>query len=150
MEINIYEHISEERMSEIAEEEFRRIVRDRLDDEKELTRIIGNSAYVKAFGILEEHLPEDWHATVSKKVKEIINDRSSYSIFRNHYSTNKPESTASKYVESVVIDNKDKITEMVNKLIDEKLNRDSQNHEVFVDRIIDSFYNDFTIKFERE
>jgi hypothetical protein len=37
----------------------------------------------------------------------------------------------------------------VNEIIDDKLNKDSENKEQFVERLIDSFYNTFTVKFDR-
>lgn len=150
MEINIFEHLSQDKMNEIVEEEFRKVVRERLNSEKEITRIIGNSAYHKAFGILDNALPEDWKETVVKKVSEVVNDAERYNIFRYNWSTNKPESLASNLIESTVEQNKDRIVEMINALIDDRLNKDSENKDLFVDRLIDSFYNTFTVKFERQ
>ena len=149
MEIDINDYLSKEQIGEIVVDELRRIIRNKFNSDKEIERLIGNSAYEKAFGILDNSLPEGWVETVTAKVEEVVNDVARYSVFRYNWSSNMPESVASKLIEQVVIDNKLKIIDKVNEIIDDRLNKDSENKDRFVDNLIDSFYNTFTVKFER-
>lgn len=146
MEINISDYLSQSQMEEIVADELRRIVRQKLSSDSEVQRIIGNAAYYKAYDILDNSLPEGWVETVTGKVKEVVNDAKYYNIFRYNWSTNMPESQASRIVEQTVVENKDKIITQVNEILDEKVRADAGS---FVERLIDSFYNTFTVKFER-
>jgi ribosomal protein L1 len=94
-------------------------------------------------------MPENWVETVTKNVEEVVKESKNYNIFRYDIMSNMPESVGSKLIEQTVIDNKNKIIEKVNEIIDDKLNKDSENKEQFVERLIDSFYNTFTVKFDR-
>lgn len=146
MEINISDYLSQQQMEEIVADELRRIVRAKLSSDSEVQRIIGNAAYYKAYDILDNTMPKDWVETVTKKVEEVVNNAEKYNIFRYHYSTEAPQSEASRIVEQAVKDNKDKIINAVNNMTDEKIKADA---DTFVERLIDSFYNTFTVKFER-
>ena len=146
MEINISDYLSQSQMEEIVVDELRRIVRQKLSSDSEVQRIIGNAAYYKAYDILDNSLPEGWVKTVTGEVAEIVNDAKYYNIFRYNWSTNMPESQASRIVEQTVVENKDKIIKAVNEILDEKVKADADS---FVERLIDSFYNTFTVKFER-
>ena len=146
MEINISDYLSQSQMEEIVADELRRIVRQKLSSDAEVQRIIGNAAYYKAYDILDNAMPEGWVETVTSKVEEVVNNSNSYNIFRYNWSTNNPESQASRIVEQTVVENKDKIITQVNEILDEKVKADADS---FVERLIDSFYNTFTVKFER-
>ena len=146
MEINISDYLSQSQMEDIVADELRRIVNHKLSSDSEVQRIIGNAAYYKAYDILDNAMPEDWAETVTSKVKEVVNDAKSYNIFRYDWSTNMPESKASRIVEQTVVESKDKIITQVNEILDEKVKADANT---FVERLIDSFYNSFTVKFER-
>ena len=146
MEIKIEDYLSHSQMEEIAKEEFRKIVRSKLDSEKTISRIIGNAAYYKSYDILDNSLPEDWQEEVRSNVEKIVKEGKSYNIFRYNWSDNRPESEASRVVEQAIKDNKDKIIEQVNEIVSNKVKEDSGT---FIDRLIDSFYNSFTVKFER-
>lgn len=146
MEINISDYLSQQQMEEIVSDEIRRIVRQKLSSDSEVQRIIGNAAYYKAYDILDNAMPEGWVETVSKKVEEVVNNAERYNIFRYHYSTEAPQSEASRIVEEAVRNNKDRIIDIVNNMVDEKIKADA---DTFVERLIDSFYSTFTVKFER-
>lgn len=146
LEINIKDYLSESQISIIIGDELRKIVRDKLSSDAEVQRIIGNAAYYKAYDILDNAMPEGWVETVTSKIAKVISDTNSYSIFRYDWLSQKPQSEASRIVEKTVLDNKDKIIEKVNKILDEKIKADTES---FIERLIDSFYNTFTVKFER-
>ena len=146
MEINISDYLSQSQMEEIVADELRKLVRAKFSSDAEITRLIGNSAYYKAYGILDNTLPKDWVEIVTSKIEEVVKEVKSYNIFRYDWSTYKPTSEASRIVERTVAENKDKIITQVNEILDEKVKADANT---FVERLIDSFYNSFTVKFER-
>lgn len=146
MNIKLEDYLSQSQMEEIVADELRKIVRAKLSSDSEVQRIIGNAAYHKAYDILDNAMPEGWVEAVTSKVKDVVNDAKSYNIFRYNWSTNAPESQASRIVERTVVENKDKIVTQVNEILDEKVKADANT---FVERLIDSFYNTFTVKFER-
>lgn len=148
MEINITEYLGEEEIREICKEEIRRKIRKSFGD-KDLERLIGNSAYTKAYDLIEEHITDEHKKEIAKKTNEIINDIGSYEIFRYDYFTKKPESTASRIVDDVVKENKELIKEKVNEVITEKLSTENVYDEL-IERIIDGMYNGFSIKFGRD
>ena len=122
--ININDYLSESKKAEIVIEEFRKAIRSRLDSEKEITRIISNACYHAAFAEIDQISllrKED----IKAKVYEIIEDPKSYSVFRNHYMTGKPESTAAIFVDESVAENKDLIKRKVKESL-ESMNLDSK------------------------
>ena len=148
MEINITEYLSEEEIREICKEEIRLKIRKSFED-KDLERLIGNSAYTKAYDLIDEHITVEHKKEIVKKTNEIINDIGSYEIFRYDYFTKKPESTASRIVDDAVNANKELIKEKVNSVIEAKLSTGNVYDEL-IERIQDGMYNGFSIKFNRD
>lgn len=56
MEIDVRDYLSEEEIKQICIEEIRHKV-NRQFQEKDLERIVSNSAYYKVFGIVDDFLP---------------------------------------------------------------------------------------------
>ena len=146
MNININEYLNGEELKEIVIQEVRESIRRHLT-EKETARIISNSAYYKAESILDNIVDEQQQEAIVTKVNELINDVSSYNVFRSNYLTGEPESTAAKIVEKTVINNENKIIETTNKIINRNLNEES--YENLIDQMMGNMYNGFNISFSK-
>ena len=146
MEINIKDYLSEDEVEKIVVEEIRTSIK-RILTESETTRIIGNASYFCAHDIIDNCISVEQQLDIVKKTNEILEDMSSYSVFRYHYLSKKPESLAAKIIDKTVKNNEEKIISMVNKKIEQKLNADT--YENFVERMMDNMYNGFKISFER-
>ena len=146
MEINIKDYLTESEIKEIVIDEFRISLRNHLRDEKEVTRIISNAPFYKLNEIVDENLPDGYKETVKNKITELINDLSSYSVFRYSYlNDRKPESLGSEIIESTVRENENLIKENVQKVI----NSSDDIYSRFVDSFLYTIDSGFTIKINR-
>ena len=149
MEIDVRDYLSEEEIKQICIEEIRHKV-NRQFQEKDLERIISNSAYYKVFGIVDDLLPGDYAERIVKNVEEIIDNSTDFALFRWHYDAKNPESVGAKIIDETVRDNKQKIIDALNDYLDIQLNENkSELYEKFIEMIQDRMWNGFNIKFEK-
>jgi hypothetical protein len=133
MELKIEDYLSEEEIKEIAKEEVTRQVRQaiRKDD---LDRIISNSAYNFIWKAVDEQIDENLIDIIKEKTIKIINELSSYCIFRQRDAWQNEDSKAYTYVQQAIEDNKEVI---FNRVKESMMNI---NTEVIMDRLNDLIY----------
>jgi len=117
MEIDISQYLSEEEKKSIAVEEYRNAIRQLVQVDKE--RILSNCAYTVVQKLVDDAFNEDLNTILVDKVKDIINNLSSYSVFKRKDAWDKDESKGHKYLESAVEDNKQLIESKVQEIIAE-------------------------------
>ena len=115
MEINIDDYISEEERKRIAEEEYRSVIRNYVNVDKE--RILTNYAYRVVQKLVDEAFNEDLNQILVGKVEKIINDLSAYSVFKRKDAWDKDESKGYKYLEQAVDKHKDLVEDRVVEII---------------------------------
>ena len=115
MEINIDDYISEEEKKRIAEEEYRSVIRNYVNVDKE--RILTNCAYRVVQKLVDEAFNEDLNQILVGKVEKIINDLSAYSVFKRKDAWDKDESKGYKYLEQAVDKHKDLVEDRVVEII---------------------------------
>jgi hypothetical protein len=133
MELKIEDYLSEEEIKEIAKEEVTRQVRQaiRKDD---LDRIISNSAYNFIWKAVDEQIDGNLIDIIKEKTIKIINELSSYCIFRQRDAWQNEDSKAYTYVQQAIEDNKEVI---FNRVKESMMNI---NTEVIMDRLNDLIY----------
>lgn len=117
-EINIEDYITDERITEIIEEELRNIIQRKWNNE--LSTLLSNVSYRNVFSKVDELLEDDKNAEdiIVEKTKNIIQDLKSYSVFRSkdEYIT-KEDSVGQKILNEAVKDNKSLIEKRVVEII---------------------------------
>lgn len=112
IEINISDYLDESEIKEIVIEEYRSALRNKLSNEKEITRIIGNTWYQEFHSMLDEIVP-NYKQIIIDNVAKLINEGvNGYGVFRakNHWNE---ASIATKIVEETVNANRDILKEKV-------------------------------------
>lgn len=148
MDVNILDYLSEEEIKEICIDEIRSKIRSTFK-EPDVARVISNSAYYKYYDLVDEHITEEHKETIIETVEKCVNDAKSYNVFRYHYLTEEPKSLASKLLEQTINDNKEKIVNNINLIIENMLNNNDENYEKLIEKITDGMWNGFTLKFEK-
>ena len=90
MEIKIEDYLTNSEIRDIIVEELRNKIKNNFS-EKDITRIISNAPYYKAYDIFDECLPEGYKDDIKEKVLNLIKNPKSYNIFRYDYYSKKPE-----------------------------------------------------------
>ena len=81
MNINFKDYLSDEEIKEIVIDELRKEARNHFCNEKEFTRILTNISYYELWKKIEEEVPNS-QDIIKEKVKEKLNEISSYDILR--------------------------------------------------------------------
>ena len=119
MEINIMDYVSQEDIKEGCIEELRGRIRDNLRYISP-SDILGNISYQCVFKEIEDLLQikeEEMKQRILEKTIEIIENLSSYSIFRSKDNYTKEDSLGQKYVIEAVENNKELIQDRVKELL---------------------------------
>ena len=145
MEIKIEDYLKNSEIKDIIVEELRNKIRNNFS-EKDITRIISNAPYYKAYDIFDECLPEGYKDDIKEKVLNLRNNPKSYDIFRYNYYSKKPENVGAKIIEESIAENKDLIIENVQNAI----NNSNNIYEKFVDNFLYKIDCGFTIKIKGE
>jgi hypothetical protein len=106
MEINITNYLSQDEIKDIVEDELRNQIRGHFLHETEAQRLLSNLAHDFVFNEIEKISPE-YKNQVIEKVESILTKDLSYYVFRTHYSTNEPQSFASKVIDQTIKENID-------------------------------------------
>ena len=80
-EINVRDYLSDEDILEIVKDEVRNSIR--INDEKNLTRIIKNASHYWFRDIVSEVMGENFNEKIEEQVKEILSKVSEYTIVRD-------------------------------------------------------------------
>ena len=81
--INIMEYISDAKMREIVEEEFRHRVRQAISNYDAFENVIVNVSYELVWQAIDEATGEDVRALIAQKVPGIVAKLSEFSVFRS-------------------------------------------------------------------
>ena len=121
MEINLVDYISEERMREIAEEEFRRHIDSLLArNYKDIWSVLSDTAYLITIRALEDSFESDekeLKEELAKKVEWAIDELKKYDIFHER-GTYSDRSYGQELLELVVNEHKGMIAAKVEEIVD--------------------------------
>lgn len=119
MEINIEEYLGTAPGREIAEEEFRHALREKLRKPGDLDRILSNISYYAVFDVIDQEV-ENGGETLREQIRErafrVINQGSNYDVFRSKTAWS-DASTATKIVEELLQEKRDLIRDRVTQAI---------------------------------
>jgi|SRR5690606_4754934 len=117
MEIDISAYLSEEDKQRIAEEEYRKVIRSIVYTDKE--RLFSNSAYRIVQKLVDERFGESLSKILEEKTVKIINDLSTYNVFKKKDAWDNDDSKGWKYLQESVDKHKDLIEDRVVQIIQE-------------------------------
>ena len=118
MNINFKDYLSDEEIKEIIIDELRKEAREHFCNEKEFTRILTNISYYELWNKIEEEVPNS-QDIIKEKVKEKLNEISSYDILRKKAEFNDSNSLAYDILEKYVDENKNIIENKVKNIFNE-------------------------------
>ena len=118
MNINFKDYLSEKEIKEIIIDELRKEARKHFCNEKEVTRILTNISYYELWKKIEEEVPNS-QDIIKEKVKEKLNEISSYDVFRRKGEFNNCNSLAYDILEKYVDENKNIIEDKVKDIFSE-------------------------------
>ena len=107
----IEKHLTREQMTEIAEEEFRKMCREYFERNQSVA--IGNVIYPVVRKLVSEVLGEDADDLIREKAIEVIEGLSSYTVFHAPNIYDKQASPAWLLLQKVVTENKDALESAV-------------------------------------
>jgi hypothetical protein len=107
MDLKIEQYLSHDEIKEIVQDELRSQIRNYFKNESESQRLLSNLAHDFVFNEIEKISPE-YKNTVIDKVKSLLMQKDlSFYVFKTHYSTNEPQSFASKLIDQTIKENID-------------------------------------------
>ena len=119
LEIKIEDYLSESEIKEIVVSEFRSSLSRLFTDEKEVNRVLFNTAYRGTHDCISSLLTDDQQDTIRTKTEELVNDIKSYSVFYSGSRWGDKTSLAYSILEKTVKDNESLIRENTIKAIKE-------------------------------
>lgn len=116
--MDISKYLTEDEMRDIAEQEFRDMIRNK--SSKDLERIISNSAYQVVWKAVDESMDNEAINILKQKVVEIIGDMTEFNVFAKPNAWDRKENTAYGILVQTVRDNSDvldiKVKDQINTL----------------------------------
>lgn len=123
MEINFKDYLSDERMTEIVEQEFRHAVQTLFYSNRETERILSNLSYRVAEDIVASHLnmtKEEYRDGLTARIREVLEDgdKISFEVFhRKSYVFDHSDSPVIEIMNTVLKESKPIIEKRVNEII---------------------------------
>lgn len=115
--MNIEDYLTEDEQNRVAKE----VLTDRLRiDEKNLERIISNTAYEMVHKMVDECFGNKLEILLAEKVKKIILELNEFSVFKKPNAWNREPNHAYEILQKAIEDNKDLITEQVKEALPEQ------------------------------
>lgn len=118
VDMDFSKYLTEDEMREIAEQEFRSVIRNKAN--KDLERIINNSAYSVIWKAVDESLNNEAINILKQKVVDIINNMSEFTVFSKPNAWDRQENTAYGILMQTVRDNSNvldiKVKDQINAL----------------------------------
>lgn len=127
MEVRIEDYLSDNEIHNIVVEEFREKVQESLR-RNGVTTFIANLGYQNVFEQINKEAP-NFEEDIKIKTKEVIDNLSSYSVFRKKDLVDREDSLAQKYLEQAVESNKNIIEQKVIEILNE-LGKDDISYEI--------------------
>lgn len=148
IEINIHDYLSDDDVKDVLRKAIYDEIKESIRYDKSLTTFISNLSYKYVFNMVDEIVKESIgtgiEESIKQKVPEIINDLSSYSIFRakDNWQT---ESVGQKLLNEAVIENKDLLKDKVKELLVKEYNKYNAGQD-FASLMSDVVYEIFSPK----
>ena len=117
MEIDIENYLSDTEIKNIIIEEFREEIQKSIR-RNGVIRFIANLAYQNVFEEINKEAP-NFENEIKEKTKEVIENLTSYSVFRKKDLVDNEDSLAQKYLEQSVENNKDIIENKVKDILND-------------------------------
>lgn len=117
MEIKIENYLSDDEIKEIVKEELREEIKSSIK-RNGATRFISNMGYGNVLEIINEEIP-NYEQEIKEQVKKVIDNLSSFSVFRKADLIEREDSLGQKYLEEAVSNNKELINNKVIEIIEE-------------------------------
>ena len=127
MEVRIEDYLSDNEIHNIVAEEFREKVQESLR-RNGVTTFIANLGYQNVFEQINKEAP-NFEEDIKIKTKEVIDNLSSYSVFRKKDLVDREDSLAQKYLEQAGESNKNLIEQKVIEILN-KLGKDDISYEI--------------------
>lgn len=128
MEINFKDYLNDEEIKNIIIEELREKIRKYFCNEKEISRILTNISYYELWNKIEEEVPNS-ECIIKEKVKEKLNEISSYDVLRKKSEFEEKNSLAYDILEKYVNENKNIIEEKVKNIFN-KLSESDLKYQI--------------------
>lgn len=147
LEINIFDYVSPEKITEIAEDEIRRAFREQFRKEADVERVLSNLTAEYVFKLIENEWAShavDFEKALRERIDSAIRDDSvKYYVFRRKDAWDRTESPAVKILDEECANSRPLIREMVEKHIREypfhELDRDEIGgviYDVIMEKIL--------------
>lgn len=104
-------YLTQDEMKDIAEQEFREVIRNKSN--KDLERIISNSAYQVVWKAVDESLDNEAINILKQKVLDIISDMTEFNVFCKPNAWDRKENMAHEILVQTVRDNHSLIEQKV-------------------------------------
>lgn len=139
MNIELTDYLSDKEIKDIIKEEFRNEVQRNIQ-KNGISTLIANIGYENVFNIINNEIPE-YENQVKEKTKEVIENLSSYCVFRKKDLIDKEDSLGQKYLEEAIRDNKNIINKKVVDIFNElgKQNISYEISSIIEDKINEMF-----------
>lgn len=115
MEINLKDHLDDDMLRAIAEDEFRKLVRQQCKDDFE--RILSNAGYALVHREVDAAFDDGMAATVRDKAIEVINGISAGHVFRAPDAWNREPSKGWEHLQAAMAEAKPAIVSRVHAII---------------------------------
>lgn len=142
MEIDVSDYVSESEIRNAILDQVRTSTMFHLKDEKDIQRIITNESYELVYKLVDEYFDNKLAETISKKVENIIDNMSTYNIFKEPNAWDREPNTAYKHLQKCIESQFPKIEKIVSDEIEtetiQALKRDLKEY------IIEAVQNLFT------
>lgn len=144
MEIKLEDYFSKEEIKDMVEDELRYAVRNVFNNKSEFEHIISNISYKVVWNMIDEQIKHDEQtcsSLLNQKVVEVINNLSSFCVFRKKDIYNKQDSIGQVILEKSIKDSeeliKTKVEEIINNYDFKEINENIE--DTIYDCICDAF-----------
>lgn len=117
MEIKFEDYLSNDEIHRIVVEEFRDKIKESIR-RNGVSRFIANLSYQNVFELINDEAP-NFENEIKEKTKEVIENLSSFSVFRKKDLVDNEDSLAQKYLEESVTNNREIIENRVKDILSE-------------------------------
>lgn len=146
--INVEDYVSQETIKEICEDAIRESVREWAMSEvrayKDISTLFANTAYKETARMLAE-TESDFEERIREKVRSVIDNLSSYTVFNTPSYHDNYKSEAIKIVEDEVKKNEQLIRDKTREIITDYMDRDEFINTI-VARVVEEITNNFNLR----
>lgn len=118
-DINVNDYLSSKEIKEVIEDEIRKIIYRKYRNEGDLDRLIINLSYRYVFEIIDKHFDGNLSNILKEKIVEIINNLSSYVVFKDGDIYGNKESVGKKILNEEVSNSRELIKSNIERIIND-------------------------------